>query len=181
MLHSKGFKSRASLVGQWLRTHLPVQGTWVPAPLREDDMCCEAPAPVHHNYWAGPWSLCSAAGETSAGRSPSSSAREQPTLAPTRESPPAATKSQSSHKLLLKITQSTLYEELLMPLPPPTPPPHTHTLVVATFYLFSYFWFWDLWDLSSLTREGTRASCPESIESQPLDLQGIPRSPSFFT
>ena len=92
MLYSKGLKSRTSLAGQWLRTHLTVQGTWVPAPLREDDMRCEVPAPVPHNYWVGPWSLCSAAGESSTGRSLSSSAREQPTLAPTGESPPAATK-----------------------------------------------------------------------------------------
>ena len=50
MLHSKGLKSGTSLVGQWLRIHLPMQGTWVPPPAREDYLCCEATKPVHPNY-----------------------------------------------------------------------------------------------------------------------------------
>ena len=43
---------RASLVVQWLRIRLPMQGTWVRAPVREDPTCRGATKPVHHNYWA---------------------------------------------------------------------------------------------------------------------------------
>ena len=40
----------ASLVAQWLRIRLPVQGIWVRALVREDPTCCGAPRPVCHNY-----------------------------------------------------------------------------------------------------------------------------------
>ena len=42
---------RASLVVQWLRIHLPMQGTWVWALVQEDLTCCGATKPVCHNYW----------------------------------------------------------------------------------------------------------------------------------
>ena len=41
-----------SLVAQWLRTRLPMQGTWVRALVREDPTCRGATKPVRHNYWA---------------------------------------------------------------------------------------------------------------------------------
>ena len=41
---------RASLVAQWLRTHLPMQGTLVRALVREDPPCRGAAKPVRHNY-----------------------------------------------------------------------------------------------------------------------------------
>ena len=41
-----------SLVAQWLRIHLPVQGTQVRALVQEDLTCCRATKPVRHNYWA---------------------------------------------------------------------------------------------------------------------------------
>ena len=44
----KGF--RASLVVQWLRIRLPMQGTRVRALVREDPTCHRATKPVHHNY-----------------------------------------------------------------------------------------------------------------------------------
>ena len=44
--------TRTSLVAQWLRIRLPVQGTWVQAPVWEDPTCCRAAKPVSHNYWA---------------------------------------------------------------------------------------------------------------------------------
>ena len=44
--------SRTSLVAQWLRIHLPMQGTQVQSLVREDPTCCRATKPVHHNYWA---------------------------------------------------------------------------------------------------------------------------------
>ena len=47
-LQSKG----ASLVAQWLRICLPMQGTWVQALVREDPTCRGATKPVCHNYWA---------------------------------------------------------------------------------------------------------------------------------
>ena len=40
----------ASLVAQWLGIHLPMQGTRVPALVREDPTCRRATKPVHHNY-----------------------------------------------------------------------------------------------------------------------------------
>ena len=42
----------ASLVAQWLRIHLPMQGTRVRAQIHEDPTCCGATKPVCHNYWA---------------------------------------------------------------------------------------------------------------------------------
>ena len=43
---------RASLVAQWLRIRLPMQGTWVWSLAQEDATCHVATKPVHHNYWA---------------------------------------------------------------------------------------------------------------------------------
>ena len=37
-------------VVQWLRIHLPMQGTQVRALVREDPTCCGAAKPVRHNY-----------------------------------------------------------------------------------------------------------------------------------
>ena len=38
----------ASLVAQWLGVHLPMQGTRVRAPVREDPTCRRADGPVSH-------------------------------------------------------------------------------------------------------------------------------------
>ena len=40
----------ASLVVQWLRIRLPMQGTRVQAPVLEDPTCHGATKPVRHNY-----------------------------------------------------------------------------------------------------------------------------------
>ena len=40
----------ASLVAQWLRICLPMQGTRVQALVWEDPTCCGATRPVSHNY-----------------------------------------------------------------------------------------------------------------------------------
>ena len=40
----------ASLVAQWLRIHLPMQGTWVRALVWEDPTCLRATKPICHNY-----------------------------------------------------------------------------------------------------------------------------------
>ena len=42
----------ASLVVQWLRICLPMQGTRVQTLVWEDPTCCRATRPVSHNYWA---------------------------------------------------------------------------------------------------------------------------------
>ena len=44
--------SGTSLVAQWLRTRLPMQGTQVWALVQEDPTCHGATKPVCHNYWA---------------------------------------------------------------------------------------------------------------------------------
>ena len=52
-LQKDDFKKKctwASLVAQWLRIRLPMQGTRVGALLREDPTCCGATKPMHHNY-----------------------------------------------------------------------------------------------------------------------------------
>ena len=42
----------ASLVAQWLRIHLPMQGTQVQALGQEGPTCHGETKPVRHNYWA---------------------------------------------------------------------------------------------------------------------------------
>ena len=42
----------ASLVAQWLRIRLPMQGTQVWSLAREDPTCLRATKPMRHNYWA---------------------------------------------------------------------------------------------------------------------------------
>ena len=41
---------RTPPVVQWLRTPLPMQGTWVRPLVQEDYTCCRANKPVSHNY-----------------------------------------------------------------------------------------------------------------------------------
>ena len=50
MTNEKFPNTGTSLVAQWLRTRLPVQGTRVQALIREDPTCCRATKPVRHNY-----------------------------------------------------------------------------------------------------------------------------------
>ena len=40
----------ASLVLQWFRIHLPMQGTWIRSLIQEDPTCCGATKPWCHNY-----------------------------------------------------------------------------------------------------------------------------------
>ena len=46
------FNTGTSLVAQWLRIRLPMQGTQVRALVPEDPTCHGAARPVYHNYWA---------------------------------------------------------------------------------------------------------------------------------
>ena len=48
-----------SLVVQWLRIRLPMQGSWVPSLVEEDSTCCRATKPVRCNWaWALELVLC---------------------------------------------------------------------------------------------------------------------------
>ena len=49
---SLNYSGWTSLVAQWLRIRLPMQGTWVQALGWEDPTCRGAAKPVRHNYWA---------------------------------------------------------------------------------------------------------------------------------
>ena len=51
-LHFKKRSLQTSLAVQWLRIHLPTQGTWVQSLVRENSICCGATKPMLHNYWA---------------------------------------------------------------------------------------------------------------------------------
>ena len=42
--------NRTSLVAEWIRSHLPMQGTQVPSLVQEDSMCCAVTKLMHHNY-----------------------------------------------------------------------------------------------------------------------------------
>ena len=51
MKYTKKYTLGAFLV-QWLRIHLPIQGTPVQSLVLEDPICCGATKPASHNYWA---------------------------------------------------------------------------------------------------------------------------------
>ena len=106
----KNGSSRASLVAQWLRICLPVQGTRVWALVWEDPTCHRATGPVCHNYWACAWGLWATTIEperlepvlcNERGRDSERHAHcdeEWPTLGATRENPHTETKTQHSQK-----------------------------------------------------------------------------------
>ena len=115
----KKSQKRASLVAQWLRIRLPMQGTWVRALVREDPTCRGATKPVRHNYWActlepasrNYWAhvpqllkpahlepvLCNK--RSHCNEKPMHRNEEQPPLTSIRESPGAAMKTQHSQKI----------------------------------------------------------------------------------
>ena len=71
----------ASLVVQWLRVLMPMQGTRVPSLVWEDPKCCRAPEPVRHNYRAhAPRRPCSATTEATRGGNPHTSTKSSPHL-----------------------------------------------------------------------------------------------------
>ena len=77
---------RASLVAQWLRIRLPMQGTRVRAPVREGLTCCGATKPMHHNYWA--CALEPASHNCWSPRATTTEARAPRVCAPQQEKPP---------------------------------------------------------------------------------------------
>ena len=52
LTHIKMLSTGTSPVAQWLRIHLPMQGTRVWSLVREDPTCRRATKPASHNYWA---------------------------------------------------------------------------------------------------------------------------------
>ena len=58
LCHKKIMLAWASLVAQWLRICLPMQGTRVRALVWEDPTCRGATGPVSHNYWACACGAC---------------------------------------------------------------------------------------------------------------------------
>ena len=71
--------ARASLVAQWLRIRLPMQGTRVRALIWEDPTCHGATKPVRHNYWnLCAQSPCSVTREATAMRSPRTTTKNSP-------------------------------------------------------------------------------------------------------
>ena len=50
LIKTESHEAGTSLVAQWLRVCLPMQGTWVRALVQEDPTCHGATKPVHHNY-----------------------------------------------------------------------------------------------------------------------------------
>ena len=49
-IYTVEYYSGTSLVAQWLRIRLPMQGTRVRALVREDPTCRRTTKPMHHNY-----------------------------------------------------------------------------------------------------------------------------------
>ena len=106
-----------SMMVQWLKILLPMQGTWVRALVPEDPTCHRATKPVSHNYQAcalepmspNYWSLRALEPVLCNKRShhnekPVHCSEEKPRLAATSKSPRAATKTQCSQKI--KINKS---------------------------------------------------------------------------
>ena len=89
---------RASLVAQWLRICLPMQGTRVRALVWEDPICRGATRPLSHNYWACASGACAPNKRGRDNEGPAHHDEEWPPLAATRESPRTETKTQHSHK-----------------------------------------------------------------------------------
>ena len=85
---------QTSLVVQWLRVRMLMQGPWV-WPWSGKPTCQGAPKPVDHGSWALTQNSCPSTGEATAARSLSTAAGVAPLLA-ARGSPGAATETQHS-------------------------------------------------------------------------------------
>ena len=88
----------ASLVAQWLRVCLLMQGTQVRALVWEDPTCRGAAGPVSHNCRARASGACAPQQRGRHSERPAHRDEEWPPLAATRESPCTETKTQHSHK-----------------------------------------------------------------------------------
>ena len=95
--HDKKKWRRTSLVVQWWRIHLPVQGIWVKSLFRDDSMGWGATKPVYHNYWACTPGACALQQGKSLQREACAPQLEWPMLGATRERLRAAAKTQHTH------------------------------------------------------------------------------------
>ena len=112
-IHRKEQKFRASLVAQWLRIHLPMQGTrvkpWsgkIPYAVEQLSLCATTSEPTQHNYRACTAQLlkpvhvepvlCNK--RRHCNKKPVHHKEEQPQLTTTRESPRTAMKTQCTQK-----------------------------------------------------------------------------------
>ena len=91
-------KNWASLVTQWLRVCLPMQGTWVRALVWEDPTCRGATRPMCHKYWACASGACAPQQERPRQWEACAPWWRVALLATTRESPRTATKTQHRQK-----------------------------------------------------------------------------------
>ena len=99
-------QGRTTMVAQWLRNLLPMEGTQVRSYMWEDPTWGGAAKPLHHNFW----SPCALEPVLHKKRSHHNekltphitATREEPLLTTTRESPRAANKTQCSQKNKLK-------------------------------------------------------------------------------
>ena len=89
---------RASLVAQWLRIHLPVQGTRVRALVWEDPTCRGATKPVSHTTEPACLEPVLRNGRGRDGERPAHRDEEWPPLSATGESPRTEMKTQHSQK-----------------------------------------------------------------------------------
>ena len=92
---------QTSLVAQWFRIRLPMQGTQVQSLVREDPTCRGATRPVRHNYWARVPQLLKPERLEPVLRNKKSHRDEKPALTTTRESPRAAMKTRHSQNNFL--------------------------------------------------------------------------------
>ena len=101
---------RTSLVAQWWRIHLPVQGIWVKSLFRDNSMGWGATKPVYHNYWAcTPRARAPQQGK-SLQREAHTPQLGWPMFAATRESLHAAVKTQHTHtKQKKKLKKKYIY------------------------------------------------------------------------
>ena len=76
----KKINLRASLVAQWLRICLLMQGTRVRARVWEDPTCRGAAGPVSHNYWACASGACAPQQEATIVRGPRTAMKSGPRL-----------------------------------------------------------------------------------------------------
>ena len=79
-IHMQKNEVGASLVAQWLRIRLPMQGTRIRALVWEDPTCHGATKPVRHNYWACASGACALQREAAIVRGPRTAMKSGPHL-----------------------------------------------------------------------------------------------------
>ena len=90
---------RTSLVVQWLRICLPIQGTWVQSLVWDDPTCHVTTKPRRHNYWAwAPRVPALQAREATTMRSPCTSMKRNP-CSPQLEKSPRSNKDPTQPKI----------------------------------------------------------------------------------